>query len=248
MNNDTGIIILAAGQGKRMGSILPKVLVPMKGKPMIEYVLDAVDAIKCPRPYVVVGFGAEMVMKTLGSRANYIHQTEQRGTGHAVETCKPILENKFKNIVVLCGDMPFVTSETIEQLIDAHRSAGAVLTMITVEVTDFEDWRAPFMIFGRIVRSPIGQIEAIVEYKDCNEDQKKIREVNPSFFCFDSKWLWANIETIDKQNAQNEYYLTDLVSIARQHGDKIEIISADPKIAIGINTVEQLQKAEALIP
>jgi bifunctional UDP-N-acetylglucosamine pyrophosphorylase/glucosamine-1-phosphate N-acetyltransferase len=143
--------------------------------------------------------------------------------------------------------MPFITPDTIEHLINAHKKSNSVLTLITVTVPDFEEWRSPFYSFGRIVRNSLGAVTSTVEFKDCTEEQKKITELNPCYYCFDAKWLWENLEQIGKENAQGEYYLTDLVGIATRHGDRIETISADPKVAVGVNTVEQLEKASALI-
>jgi bifunctional UDP-N-acetylglucosamine pyrophosphorylase / glucosamine-1-phosphate N-acetyltransferase len=208
MKCDTAIIILAGGQGKRMCSTLPKVLVPLNGRPMIEYVFEAVRKSDiCERPTVVVGFGAEQVKKVLGDKADYVYQVEQKGTGHAVAVCQPYLENNFKNIIVLYGDMPFITAETIEAINLAHESSGASLTMVTITVPDFEGWRSPFINFGRIERMKDGKIKS-VEFKDCTEEQKKITELNPCIFCFKSEWLWENIKKLGKENAQGEYYLT----------------------------------------
>lgn len=248
MEHETGIIILAAGQGKRMGGPLPKVLSPLAGRPMIEYVLSAVaESHLCGKPLVVVGVGADEVKKVIGERADYVLQQEQRGTGHAVHICRGALESKFKNIIVLYGDMPFVTASTIRILAETHQTSGARLTMVTVELPDFNEWRAHLYHYGRIVRDRAGNIQSIVEFKDCTDKLKEIREVNPSFFCFDAVWLWNHIGQIGKDNAQGEYYLTDLVSIAVQAGEKIASISADPKVAVGVNTTEHLTTASLLI-
>lgn len=245
---DTQIIILAGGLGKRMGGDIPKVLTLLKGKPLIQYTLEAVKKSKvCERPAIVVGKMPEMVRNAVGPGYEYILQPEQLGTGHAVMVSKPHLFGKSKNVLVLYGDQPFITGEMIKKLVDIHERNNATLSMMTVTVTDFNDWREAFYGFGRVVRDKNGNLVSIVELKDCREEEKNIKEVNPSFFCFDARWLWRNIEKLNNENKQKEYYLTDLLELAKEQGKRVSSIPVDPKVAIGINTPYELAWAEKLI-
>ena len=244
----TQIIVLAAGEGKRMGGKLPKVLMPLKGKPIIAYLLDSIKISGvCEKPLIVIGDGRDRIKTTLGPDYEYVVQEKQQGTGHAVSVCKDFLKGKAENIIVLYGDQPFVSLEVLNNLQDLHTSSNATMTLMTVNVLDFEDWREPFYSYGRIVRDANGDIHSIVEEKDCTEDQKKIKELNTAFFCFKSDWLWKNTGKLKNNNVQKEYYLTDLLGMAIQNNEKISSIPIDPKVAIGINTPEQLKMAESLL-
>ncbi len=244
----TQVIILAGGQGKRMGGELPKVFVPLNGKPLVSYLLEAIEhSGVCKKPVIVIGNQAEKVKETLGSRYQYVYQSERKGTGHAVKICKDALLGKSENILILYGDHPFVSSDIIQKLEKTHCETHSIVTFMTVAVADFNDWRKTFYSFGRIVRDAQGALQSIIELKDANEDQKKIHELNPSFFCFKASWLWENIEKLTNNNAQKEYYLTDLLGMAIQQKEKVSAISVDPKTALGINTPEELLWAQKLM-
>lgn len=243
----TQIIILAGGQGKRMGGDLPKALHPLKGKPMISYLLESIKRSGiCPRPVIVVGSGSEIVKKTFGSDYDYIFQSERLGTGHAVKICKEYLQGKSEHIMVLYADQPFVSSDAIQNLNKRHNNTHATMSLMTVIVSDFEDWRETFYSYGRVTRKN-GEIFSIVELKDCSDEEKLIKEVSPSFFCFCADWLWENIEKLSNNNAQKEFYLTDMLMFAVTQNKKVECMQIDPRIAIGINTPAQLEKAEKLM-
>lgn len=243
------IIILAGGKGKRMQSELPKVLIPLHGKRLVAHVLDAVRKSEIDdRPVIVVGQQRELVMKTLGDDYEYIVQEEQLGTGHAVLSAQKILENNADHVVVLYGDHPFITSETINKLVEKHLTSGGKITMATVSLSDFADWREIFYTnFSRIVRDKNGNIIKDVQFKDASDEEKKITEVNPCYFCFETKWLWENLKTLKTDNAQKEYYLTDLVKIAMQEKIKIESINIDPHEALGVNSKEELKTLEKFV-
>jgi len=244
----TQIIILAAGQGKRMGGELPKVLVSLNGKPIISYLLKAIKhSGVCEKPLIVIGNQAEKVKETFGSRYQYVYQSERKGTGHAVKICKDALLGVSENVLILYGDHPFVSSDIIQKLEKAHRETRSTVTLMTVTVSDFFDWRKSFYSFGRIVRDEKGAVQSIVELKDASVEQKKIQELNPSFFCFQAPWLWENIKELTNNNAQKEYYLTDLLGMAIKQKEKVFAISVDPKIALGINTPEELSWAQKLM-
>ncbi len=248
--SDINIIILAAGHGKRMESELPKVLVPLQGKPLVTHVLSAVkNAGLINTPVIVVGQQRDLVMQSLGDQYIYAVQEEQLGTGHAVISAKSKLGESAKNVMVLYGDHPFISSDTIKALAQKHLSSGAKLTMATVALPDFLDWRNVFYKnFGRIIRNESGEIEKIIEFKDTvSDEERNIKEVNPSYFCFDAPWLWENLKKLNRDNAQKEYYLTDLVKIAMQEGVKIESTNIDPHEALGVNSKQELETLEGLI-
>lgn len=244
----TAILILAAGKGTRMGTEEPKVLVNLNGKPLIKYLLESLDSQCDPSNiYIIVGYKKELVQKALSNKYNYVEQTEQLGTGHAVMCAKDAISNKFDNVLVLYGDMPFISIQTINDIINKHSEKMADLIMATISVDNFDSWQSCFYDFGRIVRDDNNRPIKIVEKKDATPEELAIKEVNPSYFCFNSKWLWENIDKIKANNAQKEYYLTDLLALAIKSNSKIETISINPKEGIGINTPEQLKLAETIL-
>ena len=248
MKEKTQIIILAAGQGKRMGNAtLPKVLTLFKGKPFINHLLESIkDSGVCDKPAIVIGQKADQIKEALGSDYIYIHQSEQLGTGHAVMVTKDKLEGQTENVMVLYGDHPLVSAETIKNIVEAHATSKAVMTMATTTVSDFNDWRQSFIGFGRIVRDQNNKLEKIVEKKDATPEELEIKEVNPSYFCFKTGWLWQNLDKLKNNNAQAEYYLTDLVGLAVEQGQQITTVEIGLKEALGVNTSEQLELLEKL--
>ncbi|MFA5854290.1 MAG: NTP transferase domain-containing protein [Patescibacteria group bacterium] len=243
------VVILAAGKGKRMGpSELPKVLHEVLGKPMLGYVLDAVVASGVDeKPVVVVGHMAEKVKEVCEDRCEYAVQSELKGTGDAVMRAQPLLEGSVDDVIVLVGDQPFTSAASVRKLADMHLASGATLTIGTVTVSDYEEWRKPFADFGRIVRGENGAVERIVEVKDAAPDVLAIREVFPSFYCFKAAWLWESLKTLTTDNAQGEYYLTALLSKAITDGEQVTTVPIQPEEALGINTTEQLEIAERLM-
>lgn len=249
MNQKTKIIILAAGKGSRMQSDLPKALHPVGGKPMIMHLLESVAKSGIDsEPVIVVGYKKELVEETLGKdKYHYVDQIEPFGTGHAVGMTREYLEDKADHVVVLYGDHPFVSSETIKKLAQKNLHSNAKITMAAVKLPDFRDWRINFVQFSRILRDEKGKIVGDVQWKDATDAQVKILEVNPCFFCFEAKWLWQNLEQLKNKNAQGEYYLTDLIKIAVQEGEEIESIDIAPHEALGANTQRELQILETLV-
>jgi bifunctional N-acetylglucosamine-1-phosphate-uridyltransferase/glucosamine-1-phosphate-acetyltransferase GlmU-like protein len=245
MQNDTKIIILAAGKGTRMKSSLPKVLTRLHGKHMISHLLESVEKTNIdPKPIIVVGYEKNLVKEELGEKYEYVEQTEQLGTGHAVSVTRDACGNA-KNIIVISGDQPFIKPETIKNLLVKHKASGAKITITTTSVPDFNDWREIFYMYGRIVRNN-GHIYD-KEFKDANEEEKKIKELNVSCYTFDSEWLWNNFKKIDqKSNNQKEFYLTDLWHIASLAGEKIESVNIEPTEALGANSKEELEILEKL--
>jgi len=246
--DSTRVVVLAAGQGKRMNSDLPKVLLPLGGEPLIKHLLTGVEQSQLTKPaVVVVGYRAELVQQTLGANHHYVLQKEQLGTGHAVLVAESALRGQAEHIMVLYGDHPLVDATTINRLIQAHLEGESVLTMGTIKIPDFEKWRQIFLSYGRIVRDERGEISQIVEYKDATKEQQGITEVNPSYLCFDSEWLWENLKKISNTNAQKEYYLTDLPALARAQGKRIASVEVKPESGLGANTPEQLRSLEEFL-
>ncbi len=238
----TEVVVLAAGYGKRMQSDLPKVLVPLHGKPLAAHVLEAVTASGVStNPVIVVGQKKELVIETLGPKYRYVTQEEQLGTGHAVLSTAPVLEGKTENILVLNSDVPYIKPASIHMLAEMGENSVAVVTMATVQVPDFEGWRAGFADFGRIIRNASGDIVKIVEKKDASPEELLITEVNSGSYSFKAEWLWKHLLELKNENAQSEYYLTDLVAMACAEGADIASIPIDPREALGVNTKEHLE-------
>ncbi|MFA5022635.1 MAG: NTP transferase domain-containing protein [Patescibacteria group bacterium] len=248
MKDKIQIVVLAAGYGKRMNNCeLPKVLIPFNGKPIISHLLAAIkESDVCLKPVIVVGQKAYQVQEALGPDYIYIFQKEQLGTGHAVLVTKPSLKGKAENIMILYGDHPLVTATMIKKLATAHLASKKVLTMATVKVADFLDWRGNFYDFGRIIRNDSSQVCQIIEKRDASLEQKEIKEVNPGYYCFQAEWLWANLDKLKNTNSQQEYYLTDLVDLACRQGQEIATVEIEPKEALGVNTADQLALAEGM--
>lgn len=231
-----------------MKSDKPKVLTLVGGKPILAHLLDAVIASGIdPRPVVVVGYKADDVRKVTGDRCVYAEQTEQLGTGHAVTSAKEAVGDA-QTVVVLYGDHPFIKAQTLRALAARHAERGNTVTLMTATVPSFDGWYAAFERWGRILRGADGHITSIREYKDAGTPERAMREVNPALFCFDAAWLWPHLKALRNENAQKEYYLTDLVAAALASGGKISSIPVDPEEVIGINTPEERDVAERLLP
>ena len=242
----TRIIVLAGGKGTRMKSILPKVLVLLNGKPMIKHLLESIRQSGIDdKPVIVVGYEKEKVIKELGDKYQYVIQKEQLGTGHAVVSAEKILKNKTENVIVFYGDHPFIRPQTIKKLLEKHLESNAKITLATTILPDFKDWRSFFYAnFGRIVRNKKKEIIKIVESKDANNEEKKIKEVNPAYYCFEANWLWKKLKMLKTNNVLRQYYLTDLVQIAMQEKNKINSINISPHEALGANSKEELEMLE----
>ncbi|TMV44272.1 bifunctional UDP-N-acetylglucosamine diphosphorylase/glucosamine-1-phosphate N-acetyltransferase GlmU [Paenibacillus mesophilus] len=231
-------IVLAAGQGKRMKSKLYKVLHPVCGKPMVGHVLDVLDSVRVDRKVVIVGHGAEEVKSYVGDRAEFALQAEQLGTGHAVLMAKPLLEQEEGVTVVICGDTPLIRSDSLETMIRLHREQGAAATLMSAELGVPQG-------YGRIVRNEQGHVVRIVEQKDCSPDQDAIREINAGTYCFDNRKLFAALAKVKNDNAQKEYYFTDVVGILREQGETVlAYCTNDESEWIGVNDRVALSEAE----
>ncbi len=238
-------VVLAAGQGVRMKTRLPKVLHPVVGKPMVLYVLDTVRALDCEPTILVIGHGADQVRATLSNLAipnlQFVEQREQRGTGHAVLQARAVLQGKADAVLVCYADMPLVRAETLQQLIQRHKTTSATITMLTLIADDS-------MAFGRVVRDAEQRVVGIVEERDATPEQLEIRELNCGIYCFDAAWLWEHLTQLQPNARNGEYYLTDLVELAARELCCIEaIVSRDANEMLGINTRVQLAQAEKIM-
>jgi len=235
-----GSIVLAAGQGTRMRSKLPKVLHPIAGKPMVWHALRAVrDLVDLP-PVVVVGYGAERVKAAVGDVADFALQEERLGTGHAVSAAREKLEGRAETILVTFADMPLLRQESLAALLDLHKNSGSPVTM-----TSFMGDEARG--FGRVVRNEAGHVTAIVEQAVATPEQLAIREYNVSAYCFDEHWLWHALERIPL-SPKGEYYLTDVVGLAVEDGYPVaSLVLEDPDEAIGPNNKVHLAAAEKVM-
>lgn len=246
---NTRVVILAAGKGKRMGVEIPKVLVSLRGEPVLYHLLrSVVESGVDSRPIVVVGENKSLIEESLrsgGFTVEYAVQDEQLGTGHAVRAAEGVARDA-ESVLVLYGDHPFVSSATIRNIVSLHTESNAMLTLATLIVPDFDGWRISFADFGRIIRNTDGHIDRIVEKKDATPAELAVRELNPAFFCFNAVWLWQALGKLKNENVQGEYYLTDLVKLAMTDGVKIASLSIDPKEGAGINTQAHLAAAETI--
>lgn len=248
LENKIKIVILAAGKGTRMKSDLPKALIRVRGKAMVRHLLDSIKKSKInSKPVIVVGFEKEKVMAELRSDYDYAVQEEQLGTGHAVQCAEELLRDSSDHVLVLYSDSPFVSPETIDCLIDKHLKSDGKITMATIKLENFDDWRTFFYkSFSRIIRNENNEIVRDVQFRDANEEEKTITEVNPCYFIFESRWLWKKLKTLDTNNDQKQYYLTDLIKMAMEEGEKIESINIDPLEGLSVNSKEELELLEKL--
>ncbi len=235
------VVILAAGQGTRMRSKLPKVLHPVAGKPMVDYAVDTARELGTDKPVLVVGYESAQVRATVGDRAQFVEQRELLGTGHAVLQARDILLGRTDTVMVTYADMPLLTDETLQKLYAKHQQALMCVTMLTVVSDD------P-MGFGRIVRDGDGKIQSIVEESEATPAQLAIRELNCGVYCFEANWLWEHLPRVQPSPKKKEYFLTDLIEMAVRERAPIESeILHDVAEVSGINTRVQLAHVEQIM-
>ncbi len=225
-------VILAAGKGTRMKSDLAKVLHPILGLPMLSYTLDlSLNGIRSEKTIVVVGHQAEQIEQRYRSPyIEFVRQEEQLGSGHAVLQAIPLLDGFTGTVLILCGDVPLVRAGTLRSFIDTYRKNESTLAVLTAVLKD------PYG-YGRIIRTPEGWLERIVEEKDASDEERMTREINTGIYCVKASFLREGIPEIGKENAQGEYYLTDLVAVARKRGLRCSAhMVADPMEVMGINS------------
>ncbi len=234
-------VILAAGKGTRMKSKLPKVLHKVGGHPMLEHVMDAAEAAGCRDNVVVIGHGAELVRELVGDRARIALQAEQLGTGHAVLQAADTLKDFSGTVMILCGDTPLLEADELEKFYAEHVKSGAAATVMSSLMDE------PFG-YGRILRDANGDVAGIVEQKDASEEQKQIKEINTGNYCVEAPLLFEVLRTLGNDNAQGEYYLTDVLAKLRAMGKKVGgVITADSEMIMGVNSRRQLAEAESVM-
>jgi bifunctional UDP-N-acetylglucosamine pyrophosphorylase/glucosamine-1-phosphate N-acetyltransferase len=239
----TKAVILAAGQGKRMGSDLPKVLHPVDDKPMVIHCIEATMAAGIDDVILVVGVGRDEVIDAVEDAyegVEFAFQDEQLGTGHAVLQARAFLDGWDGNVVVLCGDMPMLTAESIAAVVERRDATSAAAVVLTIELEN-----PP--AFGRIVRDGDGRVTGIVEARDATPEQLAVREVNVGAYCFDAPALLRALERLGSANAAGEYYLTDVIGILASDGNMVETVVTDRlEEALGVNDPEHLDFAQKM--
>jgi UDP-N-acetylglucosamine pyrophosphorylase len=237
------VIIMAAGKGTRMQSDLPKVLHQANGRPLIEYVLDTANALEPDKTVLIVGHQAELVKNAVsGYRLTTALQEPQLGTGHAIMQAEAYLSDFDGEVLILSGDAPLVNAETLQELIAFHRSRNGAATVLTAELDDPAG-------YGRVIRgSDSDSVLKIVEQKDASKEELAVREINSGVYMFNARLLFEALARINTNNAQKEYYLTDVFGICFQSGKRVYAFKTEnPNEIIGINTPEQLMEAERLL-
>ncbi len=236
----TAAIILAAGKGTRMKSDKPKVVFPLAGKPLIQWVIDTALQVDCSEIVCVVGYKKEVVIDTVlpDERIDFVEQIEQNGTGHAVMVTRDAMADFEGTVFILCGDVPLLTAATLERMREHHLATGAQCTVLTAVMDD------PLR-YGRILRNEAGNVQGIVEFKDATEAQKEIKEINTGIYCFDAASLFDALDSVNNSNNQKEYYLTDTLEILNNKGKLVTSVVLDDMVeASGINSQEQLKQLE----
>ncbi|PYM20621.1 MAG: bifunctional UDP-N-acetylglucosamine diphosphorylase/glucosamine-1-phosphate N-acetyltransferase GlmU [Candidatus Rokuibacteriota bacterium] len=234
--NDVTVVILAAGEGKRMRSRQPKVLHPLCGRPLIAYALRAARMV-ADRLVLVVGSDGDGVTAVAGPGVAVVEQRERLGTGHAVQQARAHAASG--TVLVVAGDMPLLTGETLERLVVHHCATRAAATILSAVASDPHG-------YGRVLRQG-GRVARIVEERDATDDQKKISEINTSVYCFDAARLWPALDRVESNNDQGEYYLTDAIGILSRSGARVEaVVVGDPDEALGVNDRKQLAAAAAI--
>ncbi|GAW91657.1 bifunctional UDP-N-acetylglucosamine diphosphorylase/glucosamine-1-phosphate N-acetyltransferase GlmU [Calderihabitans maritimus] len=233
-------VVLAAGKGKRMRSRLPKVLHKVAGKYMVEHVLEALRGAGVKNIILVLGHEAELVKEKVARDVEVAYQREQLGTGHAVMQAKALLPGDGEDVLVVCGDTPLLTAQTLKELIERHQENRAAVTILTSILPDPTG-------YGRIVRGPDGKVIRIVEEKDATPEEREIREINTGTYCFRQEELLSALEEIRPDNAQGEYYLTDTIDILIRRGLTVEAVQGSAEETLGINNRVQLAEAEKIL-
>lgn len=236
---DFASVILAAGKSKRMKSALPKAVHPICGKPVTRHIVDACRGAGVEQIVVVVGHEPEAVKLAIGSDVNYALQAEQLGTGHAAMQALPLID--CSDMLLLPGDTPLITSESLGMLIESHRESGAAATLLTAVLEEPAN-------YGRIVRGADGNVERIIEARDASPEILEIKEIATSMYCFNVKLLKESLGELRTDNAQGEYYLTDTIEILRRKGHAVRaLIAPDSRDTLGINTRIELADATAIM-
>ncbi|MFC7049371.1 bifunctional UDP-N-acetylglucosamine diphosphorylase/glucosamine-1-phosphate N-acetyltransferase GlmU [Emcibacter nanhaiensis] len=236
-SSDLAVIILAAGKGTRMKSDTHKVLHPLAGHPMLMHLIDTLEPLNPKRRVIVVGAGKEQVEAAVGNVAEIVVQEPQLGTGHAVQVTRDALKGFDGNVLILYGDVPMLTEQTLQAMVEARRDASVV-------VLGFRP--ADTKAYGRLVVNDAGELEAIVEHKDASDEQRQINLCNSGIMAVDGRELFTLLDQVGNDNASQEYYLTDIVEIARSRGLICSVVEAHEDEVMGVNSRKELAEAEAV--
>ena len=240
-SSESCAIILAAGKSTRMKSRIPKPLHPLCGRPLSRHVIEACREAGIGRVIVVVGHVAEAVKSGLGEDVDYALQEEQRGSGHAAQCAMPLLNGFTGTILVLAGDVPLLRAETVSKLLSVHHSTGAAATLLTAFLADATG-------YGRIVRREDGTVSRIVEHRDATDEERGIREWNPSIYCFQARALTDSLGGIRPNNVQGELYLTDAIGILSGKGERVEAVATDDaREVLGVNNRVELAEVGRIL-
>ena len=240
-------VILAAGKGTRMNeglaSPIPKIMFDLNGKKIIDWSVKLIRDSGIDKIVLIVGYKKELIEDHFKNDVEYAVQNEQLGTGHAVMMAENVLKDKSESIIIFYGDNCLYKPESVKRLIDLYEKERPTIAILTVEFDDPVFWA-----FGRILRDQSGEVIGIREQKDCSEEELKIKESNPGFYIVDSAWLWENLKKINNQNAQGEYYLTDIIELAKAQNKRIIATPVSEEAeALGINNPDQLKEAEKVL-
>jgi len=236
------VVILAAGKGTRMNSSLAKVLHPLCGAPLLSYSINLARELSSENIVVVLGYQADLIQELINDRGlTFVLQEPQLGTGHAVMQAREALLGHKGPVLILCGDVPLLSSSTAAVLVEKHASTKAAVTVLTT----YLEWPAGY---GRVLRAGGDSIKRIVEDRDASDQEKKVKEINTGIYCVDSDFLFSALAEIKPVNAQKEYYLTDIVEIAVRKGFMAQALPVyDSREVMGINTPEELDRAEEIM-
>lgn len=239
-NNPLAVTILAAGKGTRMESDLPKVLHKIGGKPMLSHVIQRAVELGAQKIISIIGYQHKLVKETIANEpTRFAIQLDQLGTGHAVLQCASELSGFNGSVLVLSGDVPLISLNTLQNLLDTHNRSDSKATLLSAIVNDATG-------YGRVIRNSIGNLDRIVEHKDANQNELNVKEMNAGIYIFDCRTLFELLPQVGNNNSQGEYYLPDVLSLILHQGGKVAIEKTNNITEIqGVNTIQQLKDLDA---
>ena len=239
-NNPLAVTILAAGKGTRMESDLPKVLHKIGGKPMLSHVIQRAVELGAQKIISIIGYQHELVKETIANEpTRFAIQLDQLGTGHAVLQCASELSEFNGSVLVLSGDVPLISLNTLQNLLNTHNRSDSKATLLSAIVNDASG-------YGRVIRNSIGNLDRIVEHKDANQNELNVKEMNAGIYVFDCRTLFELLPQVGNNNSQGEYYLPDVLSLILHQGGKVAIEKTNNITEIqGVNTIQQLKDLDA---